>query len=120
MNIEEIRDYCLAKPGVTEGLPFGEDTLVFKVGEKLFLLISISDSTHFNVKCDPERAVELREQYSEVQPGYHMNKKHWNTISTDGSLTRRQLCDMIDHSYQLVLNSLSKILRARIDGNKSD
>ena len=120
MNIEEIRDYCLAKPGVTEGLPFGGDTLVFKVGEKLFLLISISDSTHFNVKCDPEQAVELREQYFEVQPGYHMNKKHWNTISTDGGLTRLQLCGMIDHSYQLVLNSLPKALRAQVDSNKSD
>jgi predicted DNA-binding protein (MmcQ/YjbR family) len=119
LNIEEIRDHCLAKPGVTEGLPFGEDTLVFKVGEKIFLLISISDSTHFNVKCDPERAIELREQYAEVRPGYHMNKKHWNTVSTDGSLTRKQLRDMIDHSYDLVLKSLPKNIQAEITGNKS-
>ncbi len=119
MNIEEIRDHCLAKPGVTEGLPFGEDTLVFKVDEKIFLLISISDSTHFNVKCDPERAVELREQYAEVQPGYHMNKKHWNTVSADGSLTRKQLREMIDHSYDLVLKSLPKNTQAEITGNKS-
>ena len=114
MNIEEIRDHCLARPGVTEGLPFGEDTLVFKVGGKIFLLISITDSTHFNVKCDPERAVELREQYIEVQPGYHMNKRHWNTVSTDGSLTRRQLSEMIDHSYDLVLKSLPKNTREGI------
>jgi predicted DNA-binding protein (MmcQ/YjbR family) len=114
LNIEEIRDYCLAKPGVTEGLPFGEDTLVFKVGEKLFLLTSISDPTHFNVKCDPELAVELRERYSEVQPGYHMNKKHWNTVYSDGSLTRKHLCEMIDHSYDLVLKSLPKKLRDEI------
>lgn len=114
MNIEEIRDYCLAKPGVTEGLPFGEDTLVFKVGEKLFLLTSISTGTQFNVKCDPERAIELRERYPEVRPGYHMNKKHWNTVHTDGSLTRKQLCEMIDHSYDLVLNSLPKKLRELI------
>ncbi|MGN6640314.1 MAG: MmcQ/YjbR family DNA-binding protein [Mucilaginibacter sp.] len=114
MNIEEIRDYCLAKPGVTDGLPFGEDTLVFKVGEKLFLLTSISSGNQFNVKCDPERAVELRERYSEVQPGYHMNKKHWNTVYTDGSLTRKQLCDMIDHSYGLVLKSLPKKLQDEI------
>jgi predicted DNA-binding protein (MmcQ/YjbR family) len=114
LNIEEIRDYCLAKPGVTEGLPFGEDTLVFKVGEKLFLLTSISSGNQFNVKCDPERAVELRERYSEVQPGYHMNKKHWNTVYTDGSLTRKQLCDMIDHSYGLVLKSLPKKLQDEI------
>ncbi|MGZ3810145.1 MAG: MmcQ/YjbR family DNA-binding protein [Mucilaginibacter sp.] len=114
MNIEEIRDHCLAKPGVTEGLPFGEDTLVFKVGEKIFLLISIADSTHFNVKCDPELAVELRERHTEVQPGYHMNKKHWNTIYTEGSLTRRQLSEMIDHSYDLVLKSLPKSIRENI------
>lgn len=114
MNIEEIRDYCLAMPGVTEGLPFGEDTLVFKVGEKLFLLISIAESTHFNVKCDPERAVELREHHPEVKPGFHMNKKHWNTVHTDGNLTRRQLCDMIDHSYNLVLQGLPKNIRESI------
>ena len=111
MNIEEIRDHCLAKPGVTEGLPFGEDTLVFKVGEKIFLLISITDSTHFNVKCDPERAVELREQYTEVQPGYHMNKKHWNTIIVDGSVSVKLLKEWIDHSYELVVNSLPRKMR---------
>jgi predicted DNA-binding protein (MmcQ/YjbR family) len=114
LNIEEIRDHCLAKPGVTEGLPFGEDTLVFKVGEKIFLLISISDSTHFNVKCDPERAVELRERYSDVQPGYHMNKTHWNTVRSDGSLSRKELCEMIDHSYELVFKSLPKKLQDEI------
>ncbi|MBS1533026.1 MAG: MmcQ/YjbR family DNA-binding protein [Bacteroidetes bacterium] len=108
MNIEEIRDYCLAKPGVTEDMPFGEDTLVFRAGEKLFLLTSISAGTQFNVKCDPERAIELRERYSEVQPGYHMNKKHWNTVHTNGSLSRKQICEMIDHSYELVLKSLPK------------
>jgi len=109
-----MRDYCLAKPGVTEGLPFGEDTLVFKVGEKLFLLTSISQGDQFNVKCDPELAIELREQHHEVQPGYHMNKKHWNTVHTDGNLTRRQICDMIDHSYDLVLNGLPKNIREQI------
>ena len=114
MNIEEIRDYCLAKPGVTEGLPFGEDTLVFKVGEKFFLLTSLSEGNSFNVKCDPERAIELREQHPEVQPGYHMNKKHWNTVYTNGNLTRRQLYDMIDHSYVLVLNGLPKNIREQI------
>lgn len=108
MNIEEIRDYCLAKPGVTEDMPFGEDTLVFRVGEKLFLLTSISGGSQFNVKCDPERAVELREHHPEVQPGYHMNKKHWNTVHADGSLTKKQICEMIDHSYELVLKSLPR------------
>lgn len=114
MNIEEIRDYCLAKPGVTEGLPFGEDTLVFKVGEKLFLLTSISEGNSFNVKCDPELAIELREQHPEVRPGFHMNKKHWNTVHTDGNLTRKQICDMIDHSYAMVLKGLPKNIREQI------
>lgn len=114
MNIEEIRDYCLAKPGVTEDMPFGEDTLVFRVGEKLFLLASLSQGDRFNVKCNPERAIELREQYTEVQPGYHMNKKHWNTVHVNGNLSRRQICEMIDHSYDLVLKSLSKNIREQI------
>jgi len=116
LNLEEIRDYCLAKPGVTEGLPFGEDTLVFKVGEKLFLLTSISVGTQFNVKCDPELAIELRERYSEVRPGFHMNKKHWNTVHTNGSLSRKQIIDMIDHSYMLVLHSLPKKVQEEIAG----
>ena len=114
MNIEEIRDYCLAKPGVTEDMPFGEDTLVFRVGEKLFLLTGLSQGDRFNVKCDPERAIELREQHTEVQPGYHMNKKHWNTVHTDGNLSRREIFDMIDHSYDLILKSLPKNIRGQI------
>ena len=115
VNIEELRDYCLEKQGVTEGFPFGEDTLVFKVGEKIFLITGLGEPT-FNVKCDPEKAVEWREQFSEVTPGYHMNKKHWNTVRTDGSLTVKQLREMIDHSYELVLGSLSKKLQADIIG----
>lgn len=114
LNIEELRDYCLQKPGVTEGLPFGEDTLVFKVGEKMFLLTSIKLGNSFNVKCDPELAVELRERYTEVQPGYHMNKKLWNTVYTDGSLTNKQLKEMIDHSYALIFESLPKKIREEI------
>ncbi|MEP6613720.1 MAG: MmcQ/YjbR family DNA-binding protein [Mucilaginibacter sp.] len=108
MNLEELRDYCLQKPAVTEGLPFGEDTLVFKVVGKLFLLTSISQGTSFNVKCEPELAVELREKYTEVQPGYHMNKKMWNTVRLDGTLTKKQLHDMIDHSYNEVVKGLPK------------
>jgi len=115
VNIEELRDYCLAKPAVTEGFPFGEDTLVFKVGEKIFLITSLGQPS-FNVKCDPEKAVELREQFNEVKPGYHMNKKHWNTVRTDGLLTNTQLRDMIDHSYDLILKSLPKKLQAEIAG----
>lgn len=106
-----MRDYCLAKPGTTEGLPFGEDTLVFKVAEKLFLLTSISLGNQFNVKCDPELAIELRERHPEVTPGYHMNKKMWNTIRMDGSLSDKQLCDMIDHSYEQVAKGLPRKIR---------
>ncbi len=115
MNIEELRDYCLQKPGVTEGFPFGETTLVFKVGEKLFLLAGLEEGDRFNAKCDPERAIELRERYDEVKPGYHMNKKHWNTIQMNGSLTMKQLHEMIDHSYDLVLKSLPKKLQEAIN-----
>lgn len=113
VNIEELRDYCLDKPGVTESFPFGEETLVFKVGDKIFMLTGLGEHS-FNVKCDPEHAVELREQYSEVKPGYHMNKKHWNTVHTDGSLTNKQLREMVDHSYNLVFLSLSKKMQVEI------
>ncbi|QEC76525.1 MmcQ/YjbR family DNA-binding protein [Mucilaginibacter ginsenosidivorax] len=114
MNVEELRDYCLQKTGTTEGLPFGEETLVFKVAEKIFLLIGLTEGNRFNVKCDPELAIELRERYPEVIPGYHMNKKLWNTVYMDGSLTRRQLCEMIDHSYQQVVKSLPKKIQAEL------
>jgi predicted DNA-binding protein (MmcQ/YjbR family) len=103
MNVEDIRDYTLAKNDVEEGFPFGESVLVFKTTGKIFLLVSLDTSpVQFNVKCDPDRAIELRDTYDAVKPGYHMNKKHWNTIIVDGSLTNRQLKEMIDHSYALV------------------
>ena len=103
MNIEEVRLYALSKPGVEESFPFGESTLVFKVNSKIFLLMGISsDPLQFNVKCDPEKALELREQHRSVLPGYHMNKKHWNTVIADNSLTNKELMEMIDHSYSLV------------------
>lgn len=108
MNIETLRDYCLMKPGVTETLPFGPDTLVFKVLDKMFLLVGLNKPESFNVKCDPERAVSLREEYEEVQPGYHMNKTHWNTVFMNGRLTESQLKEMIDHSYELIVSSLPK------------
>lgn len=116
MNIEELRDYCLEKPAVTEGFPFGEETLVFKVAGKLFLLIGLDEANRFNVKCDPELAQELRERHPEVQPGYHMNKKMWNTVYMDGSLTRKQLLDMIDHSYNEVVKGLPKKMQAEVNG----
>lgn len=109
MNIEELRDYCLSKKGVEETMPFGPDTLVFKVMGKAFLLTGLDElSLQFNVKCDPEYAIELREKFPCVIPGYHMNKKHWNTIIADGSASEKQLRDWIDHSYDMVVKGLTK------------
>lgn len=104
MDIETIREHALQLPGVTEGFPFGEDTLVFKVKGKIFLLAGLDSSPlSFNVKCDPEKALELREEYpGHVLPGYHMNKKHWNTVIAGGRLNRKILLSMIDDSYKLV------------------
>jgi len=103
MNVEQIRDHALSKEGVTESLPFGPDTLVFKVNNKIFLLLALDEiPLSFNVKCDPAKAVELREEYPDnVLPGYHMNKKHWNTVMTT-HLKTAFLKEMIDHSYDLV------------------
>jgi len=104
MTIEELRDYCLSKAEVTESMPFGPDTLVFKVRNKIFLITGFdSDPLRFNVKCNPDEALELREQYACVLPGYHMNKQHWNTIVVDGSVPRRLLNQWIDVSYRLVV-----------------
>lgn len=103
MNVETLRQYCLNKPGAEEGFPFGGDTLVFKVKGKIFLLVGLdNDPLQFNVKCNPEKALELRENYSWVLPGYHMNKKHWNTIVVDGSVNSKLLKEWIDDSYNLV------------------
>ncbi len=115
MNIESLRDYCISKPGVTESFPFGEDTLAFKVNGKVFLLTNLTNLASFNVKCDPEQAVVLREQYPEVIPGYHMNKKHWNTVYYNQSLKDSLLKEFIDHSYQLVFSSLPKIIQSKIN-----
>lgn len=108
MNIEILRDYCLSKSRVQETFPFGEETIVFKVMDKIFLLAGLDQADRFNVKCDPEKAVSLREEYEEVQPGYHMNKIHWNTVFMNGKLNDVQLKEMIDHSYDLVVKSLPK------------
>jgi predicted DNA-binding protein (MmcQ/YjbR family) len=103
MNIESLRDYCLSKPGTEEALPFGPDNLVYKVNGKIFLITGLDqEQLGFNVKCDPELAIELREKYPCVIPGYHMNKKHWNTIVVDGSVSVKQLKEWINHSYELV------------------
>ena len=114
MNIETLRDYCLSKSHVQETFPFGEETLVFKVMEKIFLLTGLDRGDSFNVKCDPEKAAALREEFNEVRPGYHMNKTHWNTVSMTGRLTDQQLKEMIDHSYDLIVKSLPKSKQALI------
>ncbi len=114
MNIEDYRSYCLAKPGTSEGFPFGENTLVFKVLGKMFALTDVDTFASVNLKCEPERAVELREQYPAVRPGYHMNKKHWNTVDMDGSLDDQMIYELIDHSYDLIVKSLPKKLQATL------
>ena len=108
MDIEAIRDHCLAKEGVTEGFPFGEDVLVFKVMSRMFALVNLERiPTTVNLKCDPERAVELRERYGAVEPGWHMNKQHWNTLHLDGTIPSAEVRDLIDHSYELVVQKLT-------------
>jgi predicted DNA-binding protein (MmcQ/YjbR family) len=117
MHLEELREYCLLKKGVEEGFPFGEETLVFKVMGKMFLLTGLeSQPVQFNVKCDPEKAIELRDKYSSVIPAFHMNKQHWNTIICDGSVSKQQIFGWIDDSYNLVVKSLTKKLKMELDG----
>lgn len=109
MNIEQLHEYALSLPDVTESFPFDETTLVMKAGGKMFLLVSLdADPLQFNVKCDPERAIELREEYACILPGYHMNKKHWNTIVVDGTLTNKQLKEMVLDSYNLIVKKKKK------------
>ena len=114
MNMEQLHEYCLRKPGVQEHFPFGEGTIVYKVGDKIFLLANLTEGNRFNAKCDPDRAVELREQHEEVMPGYHMNKKHWNTVLMDGRLPVKLLHEIIDHSYELIFKSLPRKTQAEI------
>ena len=114
MNIEEFREYCIAKPGVTEEFPFGETTLVFKVMGKMFDLTNLEGDWSLNLKCDPGWALELREMYPAIQPGFHMNKALWNTVMMDGSLSRQLILEMIDHSYQLVVDKLPLKLKQEL------
>jgi predicted DNA-binding protein (MmcQ/YjbR family) len=112
MDLEQLREYTLSKPDTEETQPFGPDNLVYKVKNKMFLLTSFdSIPLQFNVKCDPELALELREQYAAVIPGYHMNKKHWNTVIIDGSISNKELQKMIDHSYELVQGKKNLVKR---------
>jgi len=107
MNTESIRNYCLSKKSAEESLPFNETTLVFKVAGKIFALANLnSQPLRINLKCEPEKALDLRERFESVRPGYHMNKKHWNTIEVNGEISKELLINLIDHSYELVLEKL--------------
>lgn len=114
MNIEEYRDYCLAKPGVTEGFPFDEKVLVFKVMGKMFALTDVEEFDGVNLKCDPDKAIELRETNPGITPGFHMHKSYWNTVATDGSVGDRLFYELIDHSYEMVASGLTRKLKAEL------
>jgi len=110
MDLAEFREHCLTKPGATEGTPFGPDVLVFKVGGKIFALAAFDEvPSTVNLKCDPDLALDLRDRYDQVRPGYHMNKKHWNTVEIESGIPAVELRKMIDHSYDLVMRSLPKV-----------
>jgi len=114
MNIEDFRQYCLSLPGVTESFPFDDITLVFKVMDKMFSLTSLDGDFRINLKCDPEKALELREKFDAVIPGYHMSKQHWNTIIMDGSIGNDLIIKWINDSYGLIVSKLTKIQREKL------
>ncbi|MDN3669784.1 MmcQ/YjbR family DNA-binding protein [Echinicola jeungdonensis] len=114
MDIIYFRDYCMAKPGVTEDTPFDEDTLCFKLGGKIFAITGIAQFEYINLKCDPERAMELREQYEGISPGYHMNKKHWNSVYIQRGVPDPLILELTDHSYELIYQSLPQKVKNSI------
>ncbi|MBV6644137.1 MAG: MmcQ/YjbR family DNA-binding protein [Cyclobacteriaceae bacterium] len=115
MDIEQLRAYCLTKKGVTESFPFDQNTLVFKVMGKMFALANVDDFVSVNLKCEPEKAVELRELYEEVSPGYHMNKQHWNTVRVNEGVGDKLVYNWVDDSYDLIVQGLPKKLRDEMD-----
>lgn len=114
MDIESFRDYCLSLPHTTEGFPFDQKTLVFKVANKMFALTDVEEFSSVNLKCEPERAISLREQYPCVKPGYHMNKQHWNTVDMDHSISDQMIYLWIRESYDLIVDSLPKKLKIEL------
>jgi len=119
MDLAQFREYCLSKPRATEGTPFGPDVLVFKVAGKMFALAALDEMpTTVNLKCVPDWALDLRDRYEQVRPGYHMNKKHWNTVEIDSGIPANELRKMIDHSYELVAVSLPKARRVKLSGGR--
>jgi predicted DNA-binding protein (MmcQ/YjbR family) len=116
MDLVDAIAHCLSLPQATESTPFGPDTLVYKVAGKVFAITSLDAFPHFiNLKCDPERAVELRDQYEAITPGWHMNKKHWNSVRIDGALPSKLIRELIEHSYQLIVKSLSAKARQALE-----
>ena len=116
MDLAQFRKYCLSKPFATEGTPVGPDVLVFKVRGKMFALASLEEvPTTVNLKCEPDLALDLRDRYEQVQPGYHMNKKRWNTVEIDSEIPDAEVRKMIDHSYELVIKSLPKAERKKLE-----
>lgn len=114
MYIDEFRDYCIAKKGVTEETPFGPDTLVMKVMNKMFALTGLDTYEFINLKCEPEYAAELREREPGITPGWHMNKTHWNSVKVDGTVSDQLIKELIDHSYNLIVDSLPKKLKQEL------
>ena len=116
MTLEDFYEYCLAKPGVEETFPFDEHTLVFKVMGKMFAITGLNrEEFKVNLKCDPDRSLELREQYEEIEPGWHMSKRHWNTVNFEGELSEKLIRELIDNSYDLIVKSLTKKLQAELE-----
>jgi predicted DNA-binding protein (MmcQ/YjbR family) len=115
MNIEDLRIYCLAKPGATEDFPFDEETLVIRVMQKIFAILPLERGACINLKCDPDLVISLREHYRAVEPAYHMNKKHWNTVYADRDAGTAEICQWIDHSYELIVNALPKKVKAELE-----
>ena len=119
MDLEQFREYCLSKVAATESTPFGEDVLVFKVAGKIFALAALDEiPATVNLKCDPDVALELRDRYQQVQPGYHMNKKHWNTVEIDSGVSEAELRKMVEHSYDLVVRALPRTQRDQLTRQK--
>src|SRR5690348_5645778 len=120
MDVVDFREYCLGKPNTTEGMPFGETVLVFKVAGKMFAVMSLDElPATANLQCNPDLALDLRDRYEQVRPGYHMNKKHWNTVAIDSGIPEAELRRMIDHSYDLVVQSVPKFVGAAVLSGKA-
>jgi predicted DNA-binding protein (MmcQ/YjbR family) len=123
MNIQQLFEFCQSKKGVTEHFPFDEDTLVFKVGGKMFCLTSLkqweNQEPSLNLKCDPERAIDLRATYEAIEPGYHMSKVHWNIVNFNSDVNDKMMCELINESYHLILKSLTKKIQSEIQESEN-